>query len=87
MAVKQYNDETHIPVPRPEHVARARGIHAVTRVNASIRFRLSIRDQQLLEAEAEASKMGLVPFIRWCAVYTARSLRQERTGERYDVDP
>ena len=86
MAMREYDDEHFIAIPRPQYVARARGIHATTKVSSSIRFRLSPTDQKLIEEEAEILKMPFVPFLRWVTVYAARFLRAERTGERYDVD-
>lgn len=82
----QMNSTRYIRIPAPVPMNSRKGMRALSKgVPTSIR----VHADDLYCIHVEAAQLGVAPasFIRWAALFLARELRKERTGEDIEVHP
>lgn len=76
----------YVRIPAPIPMDTRKGLRALSKgVPTSIR----VHADDLYCIHVEAAELGVAPasFIRWAALFLARELRKERTGEDIEVHP
>jgi len=76
-----WNDPpTHVEIPTPGNIPRARGIHSTGRFGNSLRARISLDDYEIITQMAAELGLSISMFVRWASVYTAKALKDAHDG-------
>ena len=76
---------THVTIPMPMHSPRSRGVaalrgpHAHGSLSQIIPVRLSQQEYDAIHEACARMDMSRSEFIRWCAAYTAKAIKQMGT--------
>lgn len=74
-------DELKIVIPYPSYIPRARGIHAVNKLNSCVKVHLSYDEKEILERCCDALGLSQSNLLRWLSVYAATQILKDKEKE------
>lgn len=74
-------EDLKIEIPFPSYIPRARGIHAVNKLNSCVKVHLSHDEKTLLEQCCEEVGLSQSNFLRWLSVHAATHILKGKEKE------
>jgi hypothetical protein len=80
-----YEPPLKIAISIPTQIPKGRGINSTGHYGGNLRVRCTNKEYDLIQEESKYLEISLAMFCRYCAVETAKKLREHREGNSTSI--